>query len=157
MTETEKKYMAVKYFHILGTLLKMVDKYEIASPDHRLAYGKSALVFQNITQEEVVDEEHRKLRRVQVECSIDSMIEVLTTIEEGEMSDYDKQEFDEICSQVLEGEALKSSHIGKGKMVLCNGLVYQITDIDYDDFTIKLEDLDSGVKFWEKPRLCDKA
>lgn len=158
MTEFGKKYMAFKYFNILETLLKICDKYEITYPDHKLSYGKSALVFQNITNEKCKNEEQKKLRRILVEKSVNSIVDVLTTIEgEGKLSELDKKEFDEICSQLLEGEELKSNHIKKGKMILCDNLVYQITNIDYDDFTIMLEDFDNDIKFWEKPTNCKKA
>jgi hypothetical protein len=158
MTELDKRLMAFKHFNILEVLLEMCDKYEINHPDHKLAYGKSALVFQNITNEKCKNGEQKKLRRILVEKSINSIVNVLTTIEgEGKLSKLDKEEFDEICSQLLEGEELKSNHIKKGKMVLCDDLAYQITDIDFDDFTIRLEDFDSGVKFWEKPTSCKKV
>ena len=157
MTEKDKKYMSLKYLMILDELLKIADKYEITYPDHKVNYGKAVLVFTNFVKEKPTDEEHRKLRRIQVQKSVDAMIDVLTTIEEGEMSDSDKEEFDEICSQVLEGEALKNKHIQKGKLVLCDGYVNQIADIDYDDFRVKLINFENDIWFWEKPSLCKKA
>ena len=67
MTELDKRLMAFKHFNILEVLLEMCDKYEINHPDHKLAYGKSALVFQNITNEKCKNGEQKKLRRILVE------------------------------------------------------------------------------------------
>jgi len=102
MTEKDKKYMSLKYLIILNELLKIADKYEITYPDHKTNYGKAMMVFANFVKEKPTDEDHRKLRRIQVQKSVDTMIDVLTTIEEGEMSDSDKKEFDEICMMTLE-------------------------------------------------------
>ena len=82
MTERDKKYMSLKYLMILDELLKIADKYEITYPDHKVSYGKAVLVFTNFVKEKPTDEEHRKLRRIQVQKSVDAMIDVLTTIEE---------------------------------------------------------------------------
>ena len=101
------------------------------------------------------DEEHRILRRTQINQSVNGLIDVLNNIEgEGRLSNLDKVEFDEICFQILEGKELSKKHIGVGKFVVCDNLTYQIIDIDYHDLTIKLQDTESDTWFWEKPTNC---
>tara|TARA_R110000772_G_scaffold214332_1_gene324895 strand:- start:342 stop:818 length:477 start_codon:yes stop_codon:yes gene_type:complete len=153
--EQHKKKMAFINFQILESLLSIVEKYETTNTEDILNYGKSALVFQNITKIIPKDEEHRALRRTQINQSVNGLIDVLNNIEgEGRLSNLDKDEFDEICSQILEGKELGKKHIGVGKFVVCDNLTYQIIDIDYHDLTIKLQDAESDTWFWEKPTNC---
>tara|TARA_B110000503_G_C7169675_1_gene423703 strand:- start:4674 stop:5150 length:477 start_codon:yes stop_codon:yes gene_type:complete len=153
--EQHKKRMGFVNFQILESLLSIVEKYEITNSDDILNYGKSAFVFQNFTKIIPKDEEHRVLRRTQINQSVNGLIDVLNNIEgEGNLSNLDKDEFDEIYSQILEGKELGKKHIGVGKFVVCDNLIYQITDIDYHDLTIKLQDIESDTWFWEKPTNC---
>lgn len=157
MTEKDKKLHSLKYFHILQELLVICDKYEISEQDHILNYGKSVLVYDNFKRAKPIDQEHRELRRVQVAKSILSLLDILNDLKRGEvLSEYDETELDSIVNQVAEGEALKNEHIKKGNLVLCDGYINQIADIDYDDFKVKLVNSQDDVWFWESPSNCQK-
>ena len=110
--EQHKKKMAFINFQILESLLSIVEKYETTNAEDILNYGKSALVFQNITKITPKDEEHRILRRTQINQSVNVLIDILNNIEgEGRLSNLDKDEFDEICSQILEGKELTLNEV----------------------------------------------
>lgn len=157
MTEKDSKLYSLKYFHILQELLRICDKYEISEQDHILNYGKSVLVYDNFKRAKPIDQEHRELRRIQVAKSILSLVDVLGDLEKGEvLSESDQTELKEIVGMVLEGEFLKDTHIEKGNLVLCDGYINQIVDIDYDDFRVKLINFENDVWFWERPSLCKK-
>jgi len=92
-----------------------------------------------------------------VNTALDKTIELLTQLEdEGKLTDLAKNEFDEICRIVLEGQEIEcSEHLQVGKMIVCEGLPYQIIEIDYEDFSVKLwsgDELDKG--HWESPLNC---
>lgn len=161
MTEKDKKSYSLKYFHILETLLRICDKYEVSEQDytlHTLNYGKSVLVYNNFKRTKPIDQEHRELRTIQVTKSILSLINILNDLKRGEvLSEYDIIELDDIVNLVSEGEALKNEHIKKGNLVLCDGYINQIADIDYDDFKVKLVNSQDDVWFWESPSKCKKA
>jgi hypothetical protein len=158
MTEKDKKLYSLKYFHILETLLRICDRYEISEQDHILDYGKSVLVYDNFKRAKPIDQEHRELRTIQVAKSVLSLINILNDLKRGEvLSEYDIIELDDIVNLVSEGEHLKNEHIKKGNLVLCDGYINQISDIDYDDFKVKLVNFESDVWFWENPSLCKKA
>lgn len=158
MTEKDSKLYSLKYFHILQELLVICDRYEISEQDHILNYGKSVLVYDNFRRAKPIDQEHRELRRIQVAKSVLSLIDILNDLKRGEvLSEYDEIELDNIVNQVSEGESLKNEHIKKGNLVLCDGYINQISDIDYDDFKVKLVNFESDVWFWENPSLCKKA
>jgi hypothetical protein len=155
MTEKDNKSYSLKYFHILETLLRICDKYEVSEQDytlHTLNYGKSVLVYNNFKRTKPIDQEHRELRTIQVTKSILSLINILNDLKRGEvLSEYDIIELDDIVNQVSEGESLKNEHIKKGNLVLCDGYINQIADIDYDDFKVKLVNSQDDVWFWESP------
>ena len=158
MTERDSKSYSLKYFHILKNLLSICDKYEVSEQDHILNYGKSVLVYDNFKRAKPIDKGHRELRRIQVAKSILSLVDILDDLKRGEvLSDYDKGELEEVVSMMLEGELLKDTHIKKGKLVLCDGYINQITDIDYDDFKVKLVNCENDIWFWESPSKCKKA
>jgi hypothetical protein len=152
MTEKDSKLYSLKYFHILETLLRICDRYEISEQDHILDYGKSVLVYDNFKRAKPIDQEHRELRTIQVAKSVLSLINILNDLKRGEvLSEYDIIELDDIVNQVSEGESLKNEHIKKGNLVLCDGYINQIADIDYDDFKVKLVNSQDDVWFWESP------
>jgi hypothetical protein len=152
MTEKDSKLYSLKYFHILQELLVICDRYEISEQDHILDYGKSVLVYDNFKRAKPIDQEHRELRTIQVAKSILSLINILNDLKRGEvLSEYDIIELDDIVNLVSEGESLKNEHIKKGNLVLCDGYINQIADIDYDDFKVKLVNSQDDVWFWESP------
>jgi hypothetical protein len=158
MTEKDKKSYSLKYFHILETLLRICDRYEISEQDHILNYGKSVLVYDNFKRAKPIDQEHRELRRIQVAKSILSLVDILDDLKKGEvLSKTDQTELKDIVGMLLEGEFLKNEHIKKGNLVLCDGYINQIADIDYDDFKVKLVNSQDDVWFWENPSKCKKA
>tara|TARA_R110001592_G_scaffold67_4_gene438 strand:- start:5813 stop:6292 length:480 start_codon:yes stop_codon:yes gene_type:complete len=158
MTERDSKLYSLKYFYILKNLLSICDKYEISEQDHILNYGKSVLVYDNYKRAKPIDKGHRELRRIQVAKSILSLVDILDDLKRGEvLSEYDIIELDDIVNQVSEGEILKNEHIKKGNLVLCDGYINQIADIDYDDFKVKLVNSQDDVWFWESPSKCKKA
>ena len=152
MTEKDSKLYSLKYFHILQELLVICDRYEISEQDHILDYGKSVLVYDNFKRAKPIDQEHRELRTIQVAKSVLSLINILNDLKRGEvLSEYDIIELDDIVNLVSEGESLKNEHIKKGNLVLCDGYINQIADIDYDDFKVKLVNSQDDVWFWESP------
>tara|TARA_Y100000389_G_scaffold189402_1_gene213110 strand:+ start:2364 stop:2843 length:480 start_codon:yes stop_codon:yes gene_type:complete len=158
MTEKDSKSYSLKYFHILQELLVICDRYEISEQDHILDYGKSVLVYDNFKRAKPIDQEHRELRRIQVAKSILSLVDVLDDLKREEvLSEYDKEGLKEVVSMMLEGELLKDTHIKKGNLVLCDGYINQITDIDYDDFKVKLVNFENDIWFWESPSKCKKS
>ena len=158
MTEKDSKLYSLKYFHILQELLVICDRYEISEQDHILNYGKSVLVYDNFKRAKPIDQEHRELRRIQVAKSVLSLVDILDDLEKGEvLSKTDQTELKDIVGMLLEGELLKDTHIKKGKLVLCDGYINQITDIDYDDFKVKLVNCENDIWFWESPSKCKKA
>ncbi len=158
MTEKDSKLYSLKYFHILETLLRICDRYEISEQDHILNYGKSVLVYDNFKRAKPIDQEHRELRRIQVAKSILSLVEILDDLEKGEvLSESDQSELKEIVGMLLEGELLKDTHIKKGNLVFCDGYLNFIADIDYDDFKVKLVNYENDVWHWESPSHCKKA
>lgn len=158
MTEKDSKSYSLKYFHILETLLRICDRYEISEQDHILNYGKSVLVYDNFKRAKPIDQEHRELRRIQVAKSILSLVDILDDLKKGEvLSKTDQTELKDIVGMLLEGEFLKNEHIKKGNLVLCDGYINQIADIDYDDFKVKLVNSQDDVWFWESPSNCKKA
>ncbi len=158
MTEKDSKLYSLKYFHILETLLRICDRYEISEQDHILNYGKSVLVYDNFKRAKPIDQEHRELRRIQVAKSILSLVEILDDLKKGEvLSESDQSELREIVGMLLEGELLKDTHIRRGKMVYCDGMDYTISDIDYDDFKVKLVNYENDVWHWESPSHCKKS
>ncbi len=158
MTEKDSKLYSLKYFHILQELLVICDRYEISEQDHILNYGKSVLVYDNFKRAKPIDQEHRELRRIQVAKSVLSLVDILDDLEKGEvLSKTDQTELKDIVGMLLEGELLKDTHIEKGNLVLCDGYINQIADIDYDDFRVKLVNFENDVWFWERPSKCKKA
>jgi hypothetical protein len=108
MTEKDKKLYSLKYFHILETLLRICDRYEISEQDHILDYGKSVLVYDNFKRAKPIDQEHRELRTIQVAKSVLSLINILNDLKRGEvLSEYDEMELDDIVNLVSEGESFK--------------------------------------------------
>lgn len=92
-----------------------------------------------------------------VNTALNKTIEVLTELEgENKLTDLAKNEFDELCRIVLEGQEIEcSEHIQVGRMIVCEGLPYQISEIDYEDFSVKLwggDELDNG--HWDSPLNC---
>lgn len=88
---------------------------------------------------------------------LDRTIELLTHLEDRDkLTDLDQNEFDAICRIVLESNEIEDSEYFKvGKMIVCGGLPYQIIEIDYEDFSVKLwsgDELDKG--YWESPLNC---
>ena len=116
------------------------------------------MVYDNFKRAKPIDQEHRELRRIQVAKSVLSLVDILDDLEKGEvLSESDQTELKEIVDMLLEGEFLKDTHIEKGNLVLCDGYINQIADIDYDDFRVKLVNFENDVWFWERPSKCKKA
>ena len=92
-----------------------------------------------------------------VNTALDKTIELLTQLEdEGKLTDLDQNEFDEICRIVSESNEIENSeYLQVGKMIVCEGLPYQIIEIDYEDFSVRLWSGDEDDKgYWESPLNC---
>jgi len=101
--------------------------------------------------------QNRKQYMSYVNEALDKTIEVLTYLEDcGKLTDLEQNEFDAICRIVSESNEIEDSkYFQVGKMIVCDGLPYQIIEIDYEDFSVKLwsgDELDKG--HWESPLNC---
>jgi hypothetical protein len=101
--------------------------------------------------------ENKDLFCKDVDYSLSLCIKLLREIETSEpLNEEVKKEFDEICNRILQAQEIEcSKHINIGKLVICDGLPYQVCEIDYEDFSVKLcgsDELDGG--FWESPLNC---
>jgi hypothetical protein len=93
-----------------------------------------------------------------VNSTLNNAVDVLTTLEaKGVLSKEDAETFDDYCTKILEGVEIESSeHICVGKIIIAeDGYPYQISEIDYDDFSVNLwdgDEMSSG--YWESPLNC---
>ena len=72
------------------------------------------------------------------------IIQVLTSYEDR-MTKQDQEEFEEICRKSLVIPELSKYHVGQ--LIVYKKLPYQIYEIDYDDLSILIGDLEEG-EFW---------
>ena len=88
--------------------------------------------------------DNKELFCTDVNYSLNLCVELLTELEaNGFLSKENKNEFDEICSRILQAQELECSpHIEIGKMVVYKKKAYQIVEIDYDELTVCLSDGD---------------
>jgi hypothetical protein len=93
-----------------------------------------------------------------VSIALNSTVNILTTLEaKGVLSKEDAETFDAYCTKILEGVEIESSeHICVGRIIIAeDGYPYQISEIDYDDFSVFLssgDQLEWG--HWESPLNC---
>lgn len=93
-----------------------------------------------------------------VNSVVNNAVDVLTTLEaSGVLSKEDADTFSDYCTKILEAQEIECSrHICVGSLVIAeDGHPYQICEIDYDDFSVKLwdgDEMNSG--YWESPLKC---
>ena len=151
-----KNEIALKKVQLFYDLFSMLTTY-VNDLDKRQKHDYETICFLM----EDIKKEHTSIFEdtymFDVNTALDKTIELLTQLEdEGKLTDLDQNEFDGICRIVLEGQEIEcSEHIQVGKMIVCEGLPYQIIEIDYEDFSVKLwsgDELDKG--HWESPLNC---
>ena len=151
-----KNEIALKKVQLFYDLFSMLTTY-VNNLDKRQKHDYETICF----LVEDIKKEHTSIFEdtymFDVNTALDKTIELLTQLEdEGKLTDLDQNEFDGICRIVLEGQEIEcSEHIQVGKMIVCEGLPYQIIEIDYEEFSVKLwsgDELDKG--YWESPLNC---
>lgn len=93
-----------------------------------------------------------------VNLTLNNIVSVLTTLEDsGVLSLEDGDTFNSYCTKILEAQEIEcSNHINIGNIIIADdGYPYQICEIDYDDFSVKLWDGDEmNFGHWESPLKC---
>ena len=118
-------------------------------------YETICFLMEDIQKASIVEDKETYMFRVNT--ALDKTIELLTQLEdEGKLTDLDQNEFDEICRIVSESNEIENSeYLQVGKMIVCEGLPYQIIEIDYEDFSVRLWSGDEDDKgYWESPLNC---
>tara|TARA_R100000231_G_scaffold129537_1_gene100951 strand:- start:483 stop:980 length:498 start_codon:yes stop_codon:yes gene_type:complete len=113
--------------------------------------------WSNTSSDKTTIVQDRKQYMSYVNEALDRTIELLTYLEDlGRLTELELNEFDAICRIVNESNEIEDSeYFQVGKMIVCEGLPYQIIEIDYEDFSVRLWSGDEDDKgYWESPLNC---
>jgi len=143
--------------NIFYELMDIIDKHidDLEAGHKRVVSGLKYMEKEMVTS---LKENGKDVYMSDVNTSLNSAVDVLTTLEaKGVLSKEDAEIFDDYCTKILEGVEIESSeHICVGRIIIAeDGYPYQISEIDYDDFSVFLssgDELEWG--HWESPLKC---
>ena len=142
---------------IFYELMDIIDKHidDLEAGHKRVVSGLKYMEKEMVTS---LKENGKDVYMSDVNTSLNSAVDVLTTLEaKGVLSKEDAEIFDDYCTKILEGVEIESSeHICVGRMIVdVDGHPYIISEIDCDDFSVRLWDGDEMCSgHWESPLNC---